>query len=115
MRIRFIKHAQELGFLLAEIEKLLTLRAETSTSCDDVKRQTMTKLAQVEAKIQALQHMHQALTQLLSACEQREPHEHCPMLEELVTIIDTDRDMSDTLTTLLGKGERLYYNRVVHL
>ena len=35
-RIRFIKHAKELGFTLKEILDLLTLRVDPETSCDDV-------------------------------------------------------------------------------
>lgn len=83
MRLRFIKNAQELGFSLTEIEKLLALRVDAATSCANVRRQAEAKLAEVEHKLQALQQIHAALTQLVIACEQGGPQGECPILEAL--------------------------------
>lgn len=82
-RLRFIKNAQELGFSLAEIEKLLALRVDAATSCADVRRQAEAKLVEVEQKLQALQQIQAALTQLVAACEQGGPQGACPILEAL--------------------------------
>jgi len=81
-RLRFIKNAQELGFSLAEIEKLLALRVD-ATSCAEVRRQAEVKLAEVEQKLQALQQIHTALTDLVAACEHGGPQGECPLLEAL--------------------------------
>ncbi len=35
-RVRFVKHAQELGFSLKEIKELLSLRATSGATCKDV-------------------------------------------------------------------------------
>lgn len=82
-RLRFIKNAQALGFSLAEIEKLLALRVDATTSCADVRRQAEAKLVEVEQKLQALQQIQAALTELVAACEHGGPHGECPLLEAL--------------------------------
>jgi len=82
-RLRFIKNAQELGFSLAEIDKLLALRVDADTSCADVRRQAEAKLTEVEQKLQSLQQIQAALTQLVAACAHGGPHGECPILEAL--------------------------------
>jgi len=82
-RLRFIKNAQELGFSLAEIEKLLALRVDAVTSCAEVRRQAEVKLAEVEQKLQALQEIQAALSRLVVACDQGGPQGECPILEAL--------------------------------
>lgn len=82
-QIRFIKHAQHLGFSLKEIRELLTLRVERQTSCEQVKERAEAKLAEVEQKIIELQHMRQALLQVSSLCRGEEPSSRCPLLDAL--------------------------------
>ncbi len=50
-RIVFIKHAQEIGFSLNEIEELLFLRVSSKTTCREVKKRTEAKITEVEEKI----------------------------------------------------------------
>src|SRR5437899_11891725 len=47
-RLRFIKHAQELGFSLQEIQELLGLRVRHSAACDVVERKTRQKIEVVQ-------------------------------------------------------------------
>jgi MerR family copper efflux transcriptional regulator len=82
-RVRFIKSAQELGFSLVEIENLLALRINAGTSCDAVRKQAETKLAEINQKIQTLQRLQQALNQLVAACERGGPQGDCPILDAL--------------------------------
>lgn len=42
-RLRFIRHAKELGFTLEEIRGLLDLRIKSTTTCDKVKEKTERK------------------------------------------------------------------------
>ena len=53
-RIQFIRRAKELGFTLKEIGELLDLRMSEDSSCCDVKRRTLAKIVDTEAKITAL-------------------------------------------------------------
>jgi MerR family transcriptional regulator, copper efflux regulator len=82
-RIRFIKHAQAVGFTLKEIAELLSLRVDPDTTCGDIKKRTETKIDEVQLKIQALQRMKKALIQLKAACRGRGPSSDCPILEIL--------------------------------
>jgi DNA-binding transcriptional MerR regulator len=67
-RLRFIKHAQELGFSLKEIKELLNLRIRPRSSCADVRRSAEAKIAEVEEKIRHLEAMRDALRQLARGC-----------------------------------------------
>ncbi len=60
-RIIFIKHAQEIGFSLHEIEELLFLRVSSKTTCREVKKRTEAKIAEVDEKILNLQRIKRAL------------------------------------------------------
>lgn len=62
-RLRFIKHAQRLGFSLKEIAELLSLRVDPDTSCRDVKHRAEAKLADIEEKIRTLEQIKNALKQ----------------------------------------------------
>ncbi|MFZ1756245.1 MAG: MerR family DNA-binding protein [Caldilineaceae bacterium] len=82
-RLRFIKEAQALGFTLEEIQGLLALRVDKETSCEDVRRRAEHKVADIEAKISALQEMRNALQEMIAACAQGGPSGECPLLETL--------------------------------
>lgn len=80
-RVRFVKHAQELGFSLAEIKELLALRVHAKTSCADIRQRTQTKIADVQNKIRALQAIKKALARLTATCNGSGPVSECPILE----------------------------------
>src|SRR2546428_7346383 len=52
-RLRFIKHAQELGFSLQEIQELLGLRVRHGAACDVVEPRTTPKGEIVQQTIRA--------------------------------------------------------------
>ncbi len=80
-RVRFVKHAQELGFSLAEIKELLALRVDAKTSCTDIRQRTQTKIADVQNKIRALQAIKKALERLTATCNGTGRVSECPILE----------------------------------
>jgi MerR family mercuric resistance operon transcriptional regulator len=82
-RLRFIKHAQELGFSLKEIGELLSLRVRHRAACDAVARKTRQKIELVEQRIADLQRMKRTLERLATACAARRPTDDCPILEAL--------------------------------
>lgn len=88
VRVRFIKHAQELGFSLEDIKELLTLRAEPGARCSDVLEKVQAKNREIEAKIASLERMRAALAGLMDECRGTLPISECPILESLV-----DRDV----------------------
>src|SRR2546428_12529174 len=82
-RLRFIKHAQELGFSLQEIQELLGLRVRHGAACDTVERTTRQKIEVVQQKIRDFQRMKRTLERLAAACAVRRPTAECPILEVL--------------------------------
>jgi Hg(II)-responsive transcriptional regulator len=82
-RLRFIRHAQELGFTLKEIEELLGLRVRHGAACAAVERKTRAKLALVQQKIVALRRIERTLERLAAACAARRSTDECPILDAL--------------------------------
>ena len=88
-RLRFIKHAQELGFSLKEIQELLGLRVRNGSTCDAVARTTRQKIDVVQQRITDLRRMQRTLERLAAACAARRPTDDCPILEALADHGDT--------------------------
>jgi len=80
-RLRFIRHAQELGFSLGEIRELLALRVRNGGSCRAVAQKTRKKIELVAERIRHLQRMKDTLERLADSCAARRPTEECPILE----------------------------------
>ncbi len=81
--LQFIRRAKLLGFSLTEIADLLALRIDPQTTCEDVRKRAERKMADVEAKIQALERIKGALQQLVTLCSGQGPTSECPILEAL--------------------------------
>ena len=84
-RLRFIRHAKELGFSLREIKELLSLRVTAGKSCGDVKSRAAQKIAEVDRKIASLTRIRRPLVKLSAACSGRGPVSACPILDALET------------------------------
>ncbi len=82
-RIRFIKHAQELGFSLKEIKELLSIKTSEKNTCLDVKKLAEEKIREIEEKIDSLKKIKTALQRLAKTCPGKGPVSECPILDEL--------------------------------
>ena len=82
-RIRFIRHAKDLGFTLSEIGELLSLRVRPRANCAAVKQRAQGKVADIEEKISGLTRMRRSLNKLIDACDDRGKTAECPILEAL--------------------------------
>ncbi len=87
--LKFVRHAQELGFSLSEVKELLALR-QTHHACSDVQSMLKGKLADVQEKIKSLARLEAELAGALRNCNRelrlkREiRHENCcPLLTKL--------------------------------
>lgn len=67
-RLGFIVGAKRLGFSLAEIAELLALRAAPDTECLSFRERARTKRAEVQARIEGLARVREALDALIDAC-----------------------------------------------
>ena len=82
-RVRFIKRAQELGFSLAEIRDLLSLRENAGAGARDMRDRAKAKVAEIEEKIRTLRTMKNALNGLAERCPGCGPLSDCPILDAL--------------------------------
>ena len=67
-RLGFIKHAQRLGFSLAEVAELLALHRD-AVPCEDIKQRAAAKLATIDEKVAALLSVKAELLALVQRCE----------------------------------------------
>ena len=81
-KIKFIKRAQELGFSLMEIGRLLSL---STGDCSTVQSLAERKLLNINNKIADLHRMQVVLVELLEACEANRDPQTCPIVESLAS------------------------------
>jgi DNA-binding transcriptional MerR regulator len=91
-RIRFIKHAQKLGFTLKEIADLLRLRVSRTAQCEEVRRRTEARLRFVRDKVESLMNMAKVLEELIYSCKKRTLSDPCPILKALEASVDDSHD-----------------------
>ena len=89
-RVKFIRHAQALGFTLEEVDGLLRLRVVPSADCAAVRARATAKLAKVKARLSALERISDALTKLIAACPAQGPITRCTILDTLDASSDED-------------------------
>jgi MerR family copper efflux transcriptional regulator len=82
-RIQFIRQAQQIGFSLREIEELLSLRADPSADCGEVREKAAAKVQQVDRKIAELEIVRAALGEVIAACPGRGTLQACTILEAI--------------------------------
>ncbi|MGH8707259.1 MAG: Hg(II)-responsive transcriptional regulator [Burkholderiales bacterium] len=80
-RVLFIKRAQELGFSLAEIRRLL--RLGDPQTCGEARALAAEKLALVESRVADLQRLRGVLKDLIERCDRRRGRVACPIIESL--------------------------------
>lgn len=82
-RVRFILHAKDAGFTLAEIADLLALRQSSSDSCAKIKQRAQAKLDDVDSRLNDLHLVRGALSNLIAKCDGMEQMGECPIIETL--------------------------------
>ena len=89
-RLKFIKHAQEIGFTLSEIQELLSLRATPDARCAEVRARTEEKIRDIDEKLRMLNSMRNVLQKLVADCSGRGGIDKCPILAALEENDDAD-------------------------
>lgn len=82
-KIKFIKHAKELGFTLNEIHELLILQLSQKSTCNVVNKKAKNKIEEIKNKIMMLNRMKDILADLSLSCDNKELTEDCPILRML--------------------------------
>lgn len=82
-RVRFIRRAKDLGFLLKEVGELLSLRVDPGRTCGDVRALARSKIVDIQGKIAELQRIGNTLERLVRSCRGKGPMSECPILDML--------------------------------
>lgn len=93
LHLRFIRHAQTLGFTLGEVAVLLHL---SSSDCKQAEQLAKERLGAVRDKIADLRRLETALQHTIIACERRPPQASCPLIEALLEETNTTATPVDT-------------------
>ena len=80
-RLRFIKRAQQLGFSLEEVKRLLLL--EDGQECATTRRLAEQKLDVIRDRISDLQRMARTLEALVDECRRGKRPRSCPIIDTL--------------------------------
>ena len=80
-RLQFIKRAQQLGFTLEEVGKLLLL--EDGQSCGETRKLAQHKLSLIKTRITDLSRMRRLLEGLIEECAQGRRPRGCPIISTL--------------------------------
>ncbi len=87
-RLRFVKRCRDLGFPMSIIQTLLSLTSDQGRSCGEVKLMAEDHLVAINAKIENLARLRDALQGLSNSCD--DGTSSCPMLEALMSDQPTD-------------------------
>ena len=82
--VQFVRRSKDLGFKLAEVKTLLSLKASETATCQDMLERTDEKLDEARQNIKQLNKIHDALEKLSEACPGGDmPLSECPILDYL--------------------------------
>ena len=104
-QIRFIRHAQEIGFSLSDIQELMELRSDPDSDCSDVRLRAVAKLGDVNTKIERLRRVQDALETLIAACPGEGAVGSCSILNE-ITKHESRPDDTARSSSQTSKGPR---------
>ncbi len=88
-RLRFIKRAQQLGFSLDEVKKLLLL--EDGQDCAATRKLADQKRHVIRERIADLQRMSRVLDGLIAECRKGKRPRRCPIISTLWETVDAGR------------------------
>jgi DNA-binding transcriptional MerR regulator len=87
-RLAFVRRATALGFSLAEVKDLVTLRVSARAPCERLRKRASRKLADIDRRIGELQVMRAALVRLATICSQDTAERGCQFVAELARPFD---------------------------
>lgn len=82
-RLRFIRHAQELGFTLKEISTLLGISGKRMRSSKEVCDIAREKISAIDARLRDLKSLRKQLFRLTKTCDGNGTVEECVIMREL--------------------------------
>lgn len=81
--LKFIKGAQEMGFSLNEVDRLLSLREARSGDCTAIRNLVRTKLDELSHEVHRLKLMQDSLGAAMRTCTSVTPARECPIISRI--------------------------------
>lgn len=81
-RLRFVQRSRSLGFTIDECRQLLSLYDDKERASADVKAMALSKVAEIDAKMEALGILRATLLKFSRACH-GDDRPQCPIMDEL--------------------------------
>ena len=81
--LQFIRRAKHLGFALSEVKQLLRLHHGTKSTRAEFRAIAPNKLADIQARIEGLERVRDALLPLVARCDGVGPLAGCPIVDAL--------------------------------
>jgi len=81
-KLAFLKRARQLGFSIDDCRQLLSLYEDKDRASADVKALAETHLAEIDKRLEELEHLRDTLKHLIHACRGDERPD-CPILADL--------------------------------
>lgn len=96
--VRFVKHAQDLGYSLTDVEQLLQLADGGAASCAQARTITAARLADLDRRIADLRRMRDCLADTGAICQGPGRGQLCRLMVQTIESIDdadfaTDDDL----------------------
>lgn len=83
-KLQFIGKARRFNFSIKECKELLSLYENQNRSSKEVREITLTKIAEIDVKLNELENLREQLSHLVNCCKGNERPE-CPIINELAT------------------------------
>ena len=84
-KLQFIGKARRFNFSIKECKQLLSLYENQNRSSKEVRDLTLTKIAEIDVKLNELENLRTQLSNLVNCCKGNERPE-CPIIDELSNI-----------------------------
>ena len=81
-KLQFVGKARRFNFSIKECKELLSLYENQNRSSKEVRDLTLTKIAEIDVKLNELENLRTQLSHLVSCCKVNERPE-CPIIDEL--------------------------------
>ena len=81
-KLQFIGTARHFNFSIKECKELLSLYENQNRSSKEVRELTLTKIAEIDVKLNELEKLREQLSHLVNCCKGNERPE-CPIIDEL--------------------------------
>ncbi|MPZ10581.1 MAG: MerR family transcriptional regulator [Kiloniellaceae bacterium] len=104
-RVRFVRQAQDIGFSLREIAELLSLRADLGADCSAVRARAMEKRDAVQAKLEQLARVRDALDTLIAFCPGSGAVRACTILEAIEKGAAADQSEAPSRSSNTASGK----------